>query len=317
MDASRELLRIRLFGPPQLFWNDARLRFSAPARALSLLVYLLLHRAEMTRRDAVAYTLWRDEPEVEAHRNLRYNLYYLLNRVLPGGRTIPWTVGDKRTIQWNPAAPVWLDLAEFERLAAEPNGGVEAVELYTADLAEGVDDEWLTPLRDQLRERQCALLADLIDAARAKHDLQRAIEYAQRLLRHDSWREDAVRALMSLRHECGDRAGALLAYREFAKRLSEEIGVAPMNETTATYKRIAEPVTVAAETPARARPQSHNLPAALTSFHGRERSIETVCELVTGRRLVTLTGAGGVGKTRLALGRGLARRRPRPPLGRS
>ena len=134
MDASRELLRIRLFGPPQLFWNDARLRFSAPARALSLLVYLLLHRAEMTRRDAVAYTLWRDEPEVEAHRNLRYNLYYLLNRVLPGGRTIPWIVGDKRTIQWNPAAPVWLDLAEFERLAAEPNGGVEAVELYTADL---------------------------------------------------------------------------------------------------------------------------------------------------------------------------------------
>jgi predicted ATPase len=300
VDASRELLRIRLFGPPQLFWNGAPLRFSAPIRALSLLVYLLLNRAEMKRRDAVAYALWPDEPEVEARSNLRYQLYYL-SRVLPGGRDIPWILGGKRTIQWNPAAPVWLDLAEFERLAAEPNGAVEAVELYTADLAEGVEDEWLTPLRDRVRERQCALLADLIDAARGKHDLQRAIDYSQRLLRHDPWREDALRALMTLQHECGDRAGALLAYREFVKRLSAEIGVTPMNETTATHNRIAEPVTVAAETPVRARPQLHNLPAALTSFHGRERSIETVCKLVMERRLVTLTGAGGVGKTRLAL----------------
>jgi hypothetical protein len=109
VDASRELLRIRLFGPPQLSWNGAPLRFSAPIRALSLLVYLLLNRAEMKRRDAVAYALWPDTPEVEARSNLRYQLYYL-SRVLPGGRDIPWIVGGKRTIQWNPAAPLWLDL---------------------------------------------------------------------------------------------------------------------------------------------------------------------------------------------------------------
>ena len=301
VDASRELLRIRLFGPPQLFWNDERLRFRAPARALALLVYLLLHRDEAVRRDAVAYTLWPDQPEVEARGNLRYNLYYLLNGVLPKGRDIPWIAGDKRSIQWNPAAPLWLDVSEFERLALESDGGLEAVELYTADLAEGVDDEWLTPSRERLRERQCALLATLIEAARAQHELPRAIEYAQRLLRHDPWREDAVRALMSLRYDSGDRGGALLAYREFAKRLSDEIGVEPMSETTATYKGIAEPASAPVESPMRARRDAHNLPATLTSLRGRERSVETVINLVSERRLVTLTGAGGVGKTRLAL----------------
>lgn len=53
----------------------------------------------------------------------------------------------------------------------------------------------------------------------------------------------------------------------------------------------------AAERPSR----SHNLPHQLTSFVGREREIESVLHLLGGVRLLTLTGAGGCGKTRLAL----------------
>jgi predicted ATPase len=45
----------------------------------------------------------------------------------------------------------------------------------------------------------------------------------------------------------------------------------------------------------------HNLPLQLTSFVGREAEIEQVRELLAGHRIVTLTGAGGQGKTRLAL----------------
>ena len=45
----------------------------------------------------------------------------------------------------------------------------------------------------------------------------------------------------------------------------------------------------------------HDLPAALTSFHGRDDDVEAVAEAVVRERLVTLTGAGGVGKTRLAV----------------
>jgi predicted ATPase/DNA-binding SARP family transcriptional activator len=267
---------------------------------MSLLVYLLLHRGEITRRDALAFTLWPDVPEADALSRLRHHLYYLLNKVLPKG-DVPWVTGDKRTIQWNPIAPLWLDIAEYERLAADPTSSATAVELYGGDLAEGVDDEWLTPLRDRFRERQCALLAELIGRARALNDLRSAIDYAQRLLHHDSWREDIVRTLMTLRHEWGDRAGALLTYRDFAKRLSEEIGVEPMSETTATYASIAEHGAGESEPPRQARRQLHNLPTPLTTFYGRESRLEAVRSHVLERRLVTLTGAGGIGKTRLAL----------------
>ena len=46
---------------------------------------------------------------------------------------------------------------------------------------------------------------------------------------------------------------------------------------------------------------SHNLPAQLTSFAGRQAQMTDLRQLVTGNRLVTLTGAGGAGKTRLAV----------------
>src|SRR5258705_8386422 len=51
----------------------------------------------------------------------------------------------------------------------------------------------------------------------------------------------------------------------------------------------------------RASRSKHNLPYPLTSFIGREQEIAQLAELVTANRLVTLTGAGGAGKTRLAI----------------
>ena len=50
-----------------------------------------------------------------------------------------------------------------------------------------------------------------------------------------------------------------------------------------------------------AGPPPHNLPVPMTSFIGREREIAQVKEFLSRTRLLTLTGAGGVGKTRLAL----------------
>src|SRR2546422_334786 len=45
----------------------------------------------------------------------------------------------------------------------------------------------------------------------------------------------------------------------------------------------------------------HNLPLSLTSFIGREREVEEICQLLRPARLLTLVGAGGAGKTRLAI----------------
>jgi DNA-binding winged helix-turn-helix (wHTH) protein len=67
------------------------------------------------------------------------------------------------------------------------------------------------------------------------------------------------------------------------------------------------PVTKGDGEASRASKPKHNLPYQLTSFVGREQEIAQLEDLVTTNRLVTLTGAGGAGKTRLALGRAVPR----------
>src|SRR5439155_20336343 len=77
--------------------------------------------------------------------------------------------------------------------------------------------------------------------------------------------------------------------------LQREVGVEPMPETTALFISIKEDVSAAA-----ARPVT-NLPIPLTSFIGRQREIARLKKSLAKTRLLTLSGAGGSGKTRLAL----------------
>lgn len=296
-----------MLGQPQLHLGGAALALRAPPRALSLLVYLLLHRAHPVARDTLAFTFWPDVPEADALAKLRAHLHSVRTGVLPPAGAAPWLIANKRTVQWNPAAPVWLDLLEYEERAADPARAAEAVDLYNGDLASGLEEEWLEGPRQRLRDRQTALLLGLVEAHRDRNP-RLAVDYAQRLVEHDPWREDAVRALMTLLYETGDRAGAVQAYRDFVKRLQAELGVDPMPDTTEVYQRISaatEPLRTpeaAVPPPASMEEQPrHNLLASLTTFVGRELEIETLRLQLTERRLVTLTGAAGVGKSRLAV----------------
>jgi len=298
MNAAPPGLQVRLFGQPQLHDASGPIDFRAPTRALSLLVYLLLHRDQALTRDAVASMFWPDLPESDGRARLRYDIRDL-RAALPATDGTPWIVADNRVIRWNPEAAVWLDVAEFERLAADPLTAEQAVELYGGDLAHRLDDEWLQSPRERFRELQSNLLWGLVESSRARNESRRAVSFAQRLAQHDPWREDAVRALVELRYHLGDRSGALQTYRDFVQRLRAELDVEPMRETTVVYEHVLNVV----EPPAAVLvvPPKHNLPESVTSFVGRESDIETLRTALGERRLLTLVGAGGVGKSRLAI----------------
>jgi predicted ATPase/DNA-binding SARP family transcriptional activator len=273
--------------------------FRAPSRSMSLLAYLALNRARPVPRDAVAFALWPDIPEADARTKLRTHLHLLLAGGLPPAEDgMAWIIADKRALEWNAASKYLLDVAEFERLAQQPSQARAAIKLYTGDLLEGFDDEWIEPIRSRLRQRQLALLCALIENASGQGEYQRSIEYADMLLALDPWREDAVRALMTARHGSGDRAGAIQVYRDFSERLKEELGVEPTSETTRVYEQVAS---IEAGPRRVAAPPAHHLPAQLTSFIGRETELAEADRLFAQTRLLTMVGAGGVGKTRLAI----------------
>jgi DNA-binding SARP family transcriptional activator len=301
-------VRIHLFGRPHLTRDERPLRLRAP-RALSLLAYLLVHADTPLGRDAVAFALWPDERETDARANLRRHLFALITEGLPAESATPWILADKRTIQWNPDAPAWCDVHAFARLSAQPTHAAEAAALYRGELLEGFEDEWLQAPRERERERQIALLLDLIATSRTNADHVTAIECARRLLALDPWREDAVRALIELRGAAGDRAGALAAYRDFAARLEAEFGVAPMPATTAVHDAIAASTSDATPTailPRRAIVSAEAL-LRVPSFTGRAAELGALHAALWERRTpVAVSGLAGIGKT--ALVREYARR---------
>ena len=123
------------------------------------------------------------------------------------------------------------------------------------------------------------------------------VEELETLVREEPFRERLWGHLMLALYRGGRQADALAAYRRARSLLVEEIGVEPGEELKeleqAILRHDVPPVTPPGE--------RHNLPAPLTSFVGREAELAEVAQLLGQRRLVTLTGVGGAGKTRLVL----------------
>jgi non-specific serine/threonine protein kinase len=179
------------------------------------------------------------------------------------------------------------------------------VELYAGPLLEGCPEEWAFQERREREEAYLAALERLAGEAQARGDTAAAERYLRRAAAVDPLRESAQRALMQALSEGGSYAAALEVYRELRLRLYRELNAQPDPETAALFERIRSQAQQRAAAP---RPSAstlpkprHNLPAPLTRFIGREREIRDVCGLLDAARLVTLTGTGGCGKSRLSL----------------
>jgi DNA-binding SARP family transcriptional activator/tetratricopeptide (TPR) repeat protein len=297
------LFRIHLLGRPRFLADGQPFKFRGPAKALNFLAYLLLHRGSHVTRESLAFTLFPDDAEEVARANLRRTLY-VTNRALPAQLQVRWIEADDEVIQWNAAAPAWIDVAEFERLALTREGEADAVDLYGGELLAGHYDDWLFPFRERCRQTFVSALYSLIHAARRARDFRRAVLYANRLLADDPFREDVVRQLLSALYDSGDGAGAVNAFEIFRKRLHDELQVEPMRETVALIERIRSGGTgdrSADDSPA-GGDERRTEPGGLTV--GRDAEIEQLREYwsraARGRgRLVFVAGEAGIGKTRL------------------
>ena len=295
------MLRVRLFGSGRLFDGDAEIKLPSRLWTLPLLSYVILHRGESVPRSRVAFALWPDEPEEEALQNLRRNLHRLLKALPAAPEANPWIASDAESIAWNESSDCELDVAEFERLRADPATVERATSLYSGDLLEDIYDDWVGAERERLRRLYLEDLTGLVLAGRSRRAFADAASFARRLLDADPWREDIVRQIMSVRYEAGDAAGALGEFDRFARALRAEMNVAPMPETIALRETIVrgEPIPSAAPVQGAAR---HG--AASAPFVAREDELAHLRarwqRAASGAGgLVCVRGEAGIGKSRL------------------
>lgn len=213
----------------------------------------------------------------------------------------------------------------------------QALAWYGGDLLPAHYDEWILNGRERLRARYLGLLQQLSEVHGKRGHYGQAIQITERLVQADPLREESYRRLMQFHIENHDHAQALRTFYTCATTLQQELDVDPSPLTVAIYQQIfqrqrlldattttnltqpttptgKQAVTPSTVTPAFAGNQPHTqpttsasqiypLPTSTTPFVGRHAEIQQlITQLVDpDRRLITLIGVGGIGKTRLAL----------------
>lgn len=301
--AGIEILRISLFGEAHFEWAGRAHPFHAPPRTLPLLAYLALHRDRSFHRSMLAGIFWPDASESEARANLRRHIHYLQNALPPAPEASPWLLITTQSIQWNPAAPTWVDVAAFEQFMQEEESIQSAVDLYQGELLRGLDEEWIYYERERLQNLYIQGLRQIVLQGQRNRLPDQSIAAAERILKVDPYCESVLLQLMKLYYEQGDRAGALQAYERFAGLLEQELQIRPMPETVALYQAVLQ--NAPATLPEKLAPAFFTqTPSEETPWVGRVEELEVLAyawkRAAHGSgNLVLIGGEAGIGKTRL------------------
>lgn len=268
-----------------------------------LLALLLIRSGRPVEREWLASMLWPDSDHARGLASLRTVLSELRKALGPEGGRL--NSADRYTVSFR-IEGADVDLQKFEESIAEGSLlSLElAVSLYTGSLLEGCGEEWAFQERIA-REQSCLqALLKLGEGAHSQGDYKGAAKWLRRAIHLDPWWDAARRALMEALSADGDVNEALQVYRSFDSLLRSESSAVPDEQTTNLYLRLRakarSPRKVEAE-PERPQRTEGYVPTPLTALIGREDERDELVALLRRSRLLTLTGVGGIGKTRLAI----------------
>ncbi len=303
------MLTVITLGSLELHLNDQPLHFRM-SKAAVLLIYLMREADKPHGREQLATLLWPEETDHKSRENFRQALYQI-RRAL-GDHAPTYLQVSQSTVQFLAEAPHALDANQFEQ-AVQTQAWTAAASLYLGEFLptfypSNMQElaEWQLMTREHLHQLAVQTFTQLARQNEVSDPLE-ARQYARRLLALEPWSEAGHRLLM----RCGARLGniheALAQYEQCATILAEQLGASPTLKTTTLYEQIRDGRWQTA-TPPVAAPSQNQLPANLTPLIGREEELADLRQFLTQPecRLLTITGVGGIGKTKLLLNLGWA-----------
>ncbi len=266
------------------------------SRRAEILIAYLAMTPSTQKRDTLSIALWDDREVQQAKANLRSLLAQLPKAIRP------YLTITRKTISINPEANITVDALTFTQTIKDPHPEqiVQAVQQYQGPFLDGVfvrDSRWLEEWTavDRARLQREAFLAHqhLAQHYLYKRAYPKGLKHAHALIQLDPLNEDGQQLLMRLLVRNQQHNAALAQYHKCVQLLDTELGIEPAPETTHLYERILQAK----------QPPAHKIPQQFTPFVGRGDELEMIARTLDDPtcRLLTLAGAGGAGKSRLAI----------------
>jgi predicted ATPase/DNA-binding SARP family transcriptional activator len=301
------VLEARLLGAFQI--QSGKKSVSLTSRqAQSLFAFLLLNAGTSFRREKLAGQLWPESTEESARDYLRHALWRI-RKALQEASSATYLKSDDLTISFDASTDYWLDAARIRSVSEQAPAEelIEALSAYSGELLPGFYDEWVVLERQHLQGMYERKVERLLESLQEAGRWDEVLEWGEKWIALGQKPEAAYRYLMSAHAAKGDLSKVVGTYERFVKSM-REFGVEPSEQTRLLYESLKSGAMVPHSSPQarkgeRARPSAtaSNIPVPLTSFVGRDKELKHIAKLLSDSRLVTLTGPGGVGKTRLAI----------------
>ncbi|MDQ4090792.1 MAG: winged helix-turn-helix domain-containing protein, partial [Actinomycetota bacterium] len=315
-------MEVRLLGPMEVVAGDGTAVSLRGHKLRALTAVLALDAGHVVSADRLIERLYGDELPQQAANALHLVVSKVRRALREAG------VGDVLVTK----SPGYVldvdahdvDVLRFCRLVTEGRAEMEngrpdsasavfgeALALWRGDaLADFVSDEFADPERVRLDELRRAAAEDRIEAELALGRHMDCLDELQTLVAAHPFRERLWSMLMLALYRAGRQADALRAFQDARRALGEELGIEPGPELRALEaailaqdSRLTSDRTTAGAPAVSVAPG--NLVRPLTSCIGRDEEVRELEKTLDTSRLVTLTGPGGTGKTRLAVELGL------------
>lgn len=328
---------IELLGPLCVRRDEEVITHFRTYKTGAMLAYLAAYPGRSARREELIDIFWPDN-ELESGRNcLRIALSAIRKIFHPDAEEVLGTpavlLADREYVRLNPLT-FTTDKAQFELCllkAMRTEDIQERVDwlqqglgIYQSDLLPGYDELWISGERQRLIDARLLAARRLVPLLVKMHNIPSALDYAQRAVESDPLREESQRMLIQLYAGMGQNTDAMRQYQSLERDMHNQLGMRPSAATRALVAQLnvdsipsesGSSVTTmmtggmsssGSQSPRSLTlrtPRVGKLPIPYSPFFGHENSIAQIIEMLETphTRLVTITGLGGSGKTRLAL----------------